>query len=176
MVDILNIHCDCQFVFFVYLMNFIFHTTLDAMGNIRRAHYKSMKCNVSFSQGSVSTLFRRGEHIFHVCVKYSFCLQQCKIIKIKRVFPQLWSQMYCHFYMNHSKQGYLCSRIAVESCIVIVSHFLWPPYVIGQAMYIFSSCDFFLSSFFFFYSSPNLSGHRLDVYHTSTHGVALVRI
>jgi len=32
----------------------------------------------------------------------------------------------------------------------------------------------FLSSFFF--SSPNLSGRRLDVYHTSTHGVALVRI
>jgi len=28
----------------------------------------------------------------------------------------------------------------------------------------------------FFFSSPNLSGHRLDVYHTSTHGVALVRI
>jgi len=28
----------------------------------------------------------------------------------------------------------------------------------------------------FFYSSPNLSGRRLDVYHTSTHGVALVRI
>jgi len=32
-----------------------------------------------------------------------------------------------------------------------------------------------LSSFFFF-SSPNLSGRRLDVYHTSTHGVALVQI
>jgi len=31
-----------------------------------------------------------------------------------------------------------------------------------------------ISSFFF--SSPNLSGRRLDVYHTSTHGVALVRI
>jgi len=29
---------------------------------------------------------------------------------------------------------------------------------------------------FFFYSSPNLSGRRLDVYHTSAHGVALVRI
>jgi len=27
-----------------------------------------------------------------------------------------------------------------------------------------------------FYSSPNLSGSRLDVYLTSTHGVALVRI
>ena len=34
----------------------------------------------------------------------------------------------------------------------------------------------FLSSFVFFFSSPNLSGRRLNVYHTSTHGVALVRI
>ena len=39
---------------------------------------------------------------------------------------------------------------------------------------IFLPCDFYLSSIFF--SSPNLSGHRSDVYHTSTHGVALVRI
>jgi len=31
-------------------------------------------------------------------------------------------------------------------------------------------------SIFFFFSSPNLSGRTLDVYHTSTHGVALVRI
>jgi len=28
----------------------------------------------------------------------------------------------------------------------------------------------------FFFSSPNLSGRRLDVCHTSTHDVALVRI
>jgi len=35
----------------------------------------------------------------------------------------------------------------------------------------------FLSSFFLsFFSSPNLSGCRLDIYHTSTHGVALVQI
>jgi len=33
---------------------------------------------------------------------------------------------------------------------------------------------FLLSSSFF--SSPNLSRRKLDVYHTSTHGVALVRI
>jgi len=49
---------------------------------------------------------------------------------------------------------------------------------IGQAI-IFCSCGFFLlSSFFFFllFSSPILSGRRLDVYHTSTRGVALVRI
>jgi len=37
----------------------------------------------------------------------------------------------------------------------------------------FSSCSFF---FFFRFSSPNLSRRRLDVYHTSTHDLALVRI
>ena len=47
---------------------------------------------------------------------------------------------------------------------------LQSPYVIGQTIYIFI---LFLLSFF---SSPNLSGRRLDVCHTSTHGVALVRI
>ena len=34
----------------------------------------------------------------------------------------------------------------------------------------------FLSSFFYFFSSPNLSRRRLDVCHTSTYDVALVRI
>ena len=51
---------------------------------------------------------------------------------------------------------------------------LWSPYVIGQTI-IFLPCGFYLLLLLFF-SSPNLSGHRLDVYHTSTHGVALVRI
>ena len=50
---------------------------------------------------------------------------------------------------------------------------LWRPNVIGQAI-IFLPCGFFCLSFFF--SSPNLSRPTLDVYHTSTHGVALVRI
>ena len=55
--------------------------------------------------------------------------------------------------------------------------FLWSPYVIGQTI-IFLPCSFFLLLLLlsFFISSPNLSGRRLDVYHTSTHGVALVRI
>ena len=57
----------------------------------------------------------------------------------------------------------------------VCSFSLWPPYVIG-GHYIFT-LQFRSSIFFFFFSSPNLSGHRLDIYHTSlTHGVALVRI
>jgi len=41
-----------------------------------------------------------------------------------------------------------------------------------------SRCGHYIFALWFllFYSSPNLSGRRLDVYHTSTHGVALVRI
>jgi len=31
-------------------------------------------------------------------------------------------------------------------------------------------------SIFYLFSSPNLSGRRVDVYHTSTHDVALLRI
>jgi len=57
--------------------------------------------------------------------------------------------------------------------ILIYTTLLWSPYVIGQTI-IFLPCDFFLLSFFL--SSPNLSRRRLDVCHTSTHGVALVRI
>ena len=39
---------------------------------------------------------------------------------------------------------------------------------------IFLPCDFYLSIYLVLFSSLNLSGRRLDVYHTLTHGVALV--
>ena len=69
----------------------------------------------------------------------------------------------------------------MESCFVSLGpfqcaqiHFLWSPYVIEQTHYIFALWyAIFLSSFF---SSPNLSGQRLDAYHTSTPGVVFVRI
>ena len=63
--------------------------------------------------------------------------------------------------------------LLVESLFHYNVH-LWPPYVIGPAIIYFHPVVSFYVSFFI--SSPNLSGQRLDVYHTSTHGVALVRI
>ena len=51
MVDTLNIPCDYQFVFSVLDELYIPHHAWV------RVHYQSMKCDVSFSQGSVSTLF-----------------------------------------------------------------------------------------------------------------------
>jgi len=57
----------------------------------------------------------------------------------------------------------------VPSVIFYLFIFLWSPYGIGQTI-IFSYCGLF---FFLLFSSPNLSRRRLDVCHTSTHGVAL---
>jgi len=41
---------------------------------------------------------------------------------------------------------------------------------------IFLPCSFYLLSSFYLFFSPNFNGRRLDVYHTSTHDVPLVRI
>ena len=68
----------------------------------------------------------------------------------------------------------LISHAQQQNVLSVCCRLLWSPYVIGQTI-IFLPCDFYLLSSFFFFS-PNLSGRRLDVYHTSTHGVALVRI
>jgi len=54
-----------------------------------------------------------------------------------------------------------------------ITYYLWPPCIAGSGHICFHPV---VSLYLSFFSSPNLSGHRLDVYHTSTHGVALVRI
>jgi len=79
-------------LFSLYLMDFMFHTPFDAVDNILRVHCKSMKGDVSFSQDSISTLFKWGEQVFSSACKMLFLLRAVqKIIKIKRVFPELWS-------------------------------------------------------------------------------------
>jgi len=76
----------------------------------------------------------------------------------------------CHLYSAGRPSCWALAHVLFSS--------LWPPYGIGQAI-IFLPCGFFFiylvpSSIFF--SLPNLSCRRMDVCHTSTHGVALVRI
>jgi len=73
-----------------------------------------------------------------------------------------------------SSRTYIKSHV-FKACTSVLLY-LWSPYVIGQTI-ILLPCDFYLLlSSFFLLSSPNLSRRRLDVCHTSTHGVALVRI
>jgi len=64
----------------------------------------------------------------------------------------------------------MCGRLSNYSDHLLFMATLW--YRAGH--YFFAL--WFLSIYLSFLSSPNLSGRRLDVYHTSTHGVALVRI
>jgi len=90
--------------------------------------------------------------------------------------------------MRHRKiHNYGCYvrrvKYYANSCLPLVADFNFRDFQHGILMvalwnradhYIFIL--WFLSSIFLFFSSPNLSGCTLDVYHTSTHGVALVRI
>jgi len=80
-----------------------------------RVYYKStMKCNVSFSQGSVSTLFRwGGEDVIRVCVNMFFLLTavQKLFLKIKQSFSRviitnvlprfLWTTVYVYIYERY---------------------------------------------------------------------------
>jgi len=85
-------------LFSLYLMNFMLHAMLDTTGVVLRVHYKSMKCDVLFSQGSVRVIFRWGGHFSYVSKTFITLYNSAKIIKIDRDFPKLWSQMYCHHF------------------------------------------------------------------------------
>jgi len=80
-------------------------------------------------------------------------------------------------YYNARSQAHVTSRHiknkVKSNSDPIYKDLLWPPCV-ADADIIFLSCGFFYLLFSF--SSPILSRRRLDVYHTSTYGVALVRI
>jgi len=84
-------------------------------------------------------------------------------------------QAFCKMSLAFSYTFVLQVHVVVYNCMSLL---LWPPCVIGGPLYFCPVVSFFLPSFLLssFFSSPNLSGHRLDVYHTSPHGVALVRI
>jgi len=65
----------------------------------------------------------------------------------------------------------IMARCLADADIIFLpcGFFLWSPYVIGQTI-IFLPCYFYLL-FIFFFSSLNLSGRRVDVYHTFVHMV-----
>ena len=99
-------------------------------------------------------------------------------ILVSRYFAAMWSHCVrtAMAYCGSSSLLIKISKLQLISTYNFQSGFcsLWAPCGIGQAI-IFSCCGFYLLLLSFF-PSPNLSGRRLDVYHTSTHGVALVQI
>jgi len=96
-------------------------------------------------------------------ISTGFCKSFIKIIENVKYWPP---NIGLHLFVEITQTLYLF-------ILNIVMATLWN----RAGHYIFAL--WFLSSFFlssFFVSSPNLSCRRLDVYHTSAHGVALVRI
>jgi len=71
--------------------------------------------------------------------------------------------------------GHPCKFQRVSQTIIFSSCPFVMVALCNRETIIFLACYFYLLPIFFF-SSPNLSGRKLDVYHTLTHGVALVRI
>ena len=94
---------------------------------------------------------------------------QLSIINIK----QIHGRIYGIFTMFDQTELHKCRPHILKNTIIMAA-------LCNRGAIIFLPCDFylsiFLSSIYLFFSSPNLSGHRLDVYHTLAHGVALVRI
>jgi len=121
-------------LFSLYLMNF---DSLHAWcrGNILTMHYKSMKYDVSLSQGSVSTLFRWGEHVFHVCVKMFFLLTALQIllknqttfsrVMIINVLPRLFYESQCIYFSRREGCEVLrsaCLCVSLWICLSARSH------------------------------------------------------
>ena len=70
----------------------------------------------------------------------------------------------------------LCNRETIYIFMLFLSFFFFMVALCNRADHYIFMLWFVLSFFFPLFFSPNLSGRRLDVYHTLAHGVALVRI
>jgi len=109
------------------------------------------------------------------------------------VFPQYTNESYrvLFSYTHTQTHTHTHAQLSMATCLVATCY--WCLQLCVKPLILFCSFSFYgrpasqmrtlyfhlvVSSFFFFFflSSPNLSGRRLDVYHTSTHGVALVQI
>jgi len=117
-------------------------------------------------------------------------LHGSQVLGISQTLPR-WTEGATYIRQGGHHVGHWPTFLACVYFCGYFCWFLWPPnraghYILQLWFLMVALCNradhnifilWFLSSFLLsFFSSPNLSGRRLDVFHTSTHGVALVRI
>jgi len=110
--------------------------------------------------------------------------------KWQNPLPKVWSTSWWYVSEGHhfyEKPGWAdwnyqlltiiaCSWVAQILSVFIIGH---EPMLVMAALrsrcghYIFALWFLFIYLLSFFYSSPNLSGRTVDIYHTSTHGVRI---
>jgi len=105
--------------------------------------------------------FQRVSRLDSLTARHSSCERQPKFATLNTG---------CHLHSEGRPSRWALAHIVVKSGIPI--NLFMAAHATGQAI-IFLPW-FLLSSSFFFFSSPNLSRHRLDICHISTHGVAIV--
>jgi len=81
-----------------------------------------------------------------------------------------------HAFFPGNEQDVLQWALLSEMCCILCLTVFMVALCNRAGHYIFALWFLSSSSSSLFFSSPNLSGRRLDVYHTLAHGVALVRI
>jgi len=101
-------------LFSLHSMYFMFHTMLDAASNILRLQYKSMKCDDSFSQGSISMLY-----IFHVIFFLLMAVQN--ICKTNEFFKSYEHKCTATFFMKHNVY---ITRFTAATHVGIVTSFM----------------------------------------------------
>jgi len=106
---------------------------LDAAGVvlIGLVHYKSMKCDVLFSQGSVRTIFRRGGHFSYMSKIISSSLQQCKNYKNRSRFPKVMiTNVLPPFFMVHSVNQLLTYLLTYCTSLYSLFHLINVTYLL----------------------------------------------
>ena len=111
-------------------------------------------------------------------IKHAFT-SKCFVITVDDVVVVLQTlSVNDRFYGKHScyKCDHVLSLILSVSLLYLDITIVFMVAVCNRADHYIFTLLFLSSSSSIFFSSTNLSGRRLDVYHTLTHGVALVRI
>jgi len=110
----------------------------------------------------------------HLCWFISYSHHALTFVRTNIIHTKFWFRIFQFNVLIRNFQFLVAIFIHFQFTMVALCNradHIWSPYAIGQTIYIF-----ILSFVLSFFSSPNLSGRRLYVCHTSTHCVVLVRI